>query len=436
LLEEITSKKELAKYTKIFQSGEYLFFEGDESQGLYVLVSGHVEILIGTQKLGEMSEPGTVFGELSLLLGTKRTASIRAENEVKVLFLPRDQLTTFFSEYPSLWRKISTYLAQRLDETSQALSGLKNFCDKIPDAMMMVDGNGKIRIWNAAAEKLYGMDWHQMHERSAEDIYEDPNIFRRLLEEVQSKYAVKERVLKIRHPQTGDRYISTSITALYDPHRSFQGYLSVGRDVTRTHHLEKKYQRARRWLIPSIVMVALLGAAVVIGYRYFLKNVQITDIRKVEVSNQLAKDYFFLDSLLAGPFRNGNRAEVTEIMKQFFHVQNTVACPYSGLILLDKDKKVFASYIRTPQVKVNTLVGDSYSSIEFQGSEDSVQKVLRVYRTDKEHPMGREGIEIAFELKKNGEFLGWLLFQMDMACLASSHGVDENDLKNFQIRGE
>jgi CRP/FNR family cyclic AMP-dependent transcriptional regulator len=436
LLEEITSKKELAKYTKIFQSGEYLFFEGDESQGLYVLVSGHVEILIGTQKLGEMSEPGTVFGELSLLLGTKRTASIRAENEVKVLFLPRDQLTSFFSEYPSLWRKISTYLAQRLDETSQALSGLKNFCDKIPDAMMMVDGNGKIRIWNAAAEKLYGMDWHQMHERSAEDIYEDPNIFRRLLEEVQSKYAVKERVLKIRHPQTGDRYISTSITALYDPHRSFQGYLSVGRDVTRTHHLEKKYQRARRWLIPSIVMVALLGAAVVIGYRYFLKNVQITDIRKVEVSNQLAKDYFFLDSLLAGPFRNGNRAEVTEIMKQFFHVQNTVACPYSGLILLDKDKKVFASYIRTPQVKVNTLVGDSYSSIEFQGSEDSVQKVLRVYRTDKEHPMGREGIEIAFELKKNGEFLGWLLFQMDMACLASSHGVDENDLKNFQIRGE
>jgi PAS domain S-box-containing protein len=434
LLEEITSNRELAKYAKTFQSGEHLFFEGDESQGLYVLISGHVEILKGIQKLGEISEPGTVFGELSLLLGTKRTASIRAETEVKVLYLPRDQLASFFTEFPSLWRNISTYLAQRLDETSQALSGLKNFCDKIPDGMMMVDGNGKIRIWNAAAEKLYGMGWHQMHESPAEDIYEDPKAFRRLLGEVQSKYSVKERVLKIRHPQTGDRFISTSITALYDPHRSFQGFLSVGRDVTRTHILEQKYVRARRWLIPSIAMVVLLGAAVVIGYPYFSKGVQITDIRKLEVSNQLAKDYFFLESLLAGPFRDGNRAEVTEVMKQFFAVQNTAACPYSGLVLLDKEKKVFASYIREPKVEVNTLVGNSYGNIEFQGSEKSIQKVLRVYRTDKDHPMGREAIEIAFELRKNGDFLGWLLFQLDMACLANSHGVSENDLRNFQIQ--
>jgi PAS domain S-box-containing protein len=436
LLEEITSNRKLAKYAKTFQIGEHLFFEGDESQGLYVLISGHLEIFIGTQKIGEISEPGTVFGELSFLLGTKRTASIKAETEVKAICLPRDQVATFFSEFPSLWRKISTYLAQRLDETSQALSGLKNFCDKIPDAVMMVDGNGKIRIWNAAAEKLYGMDWHQMHESSAEDIYEDPKGFRLLLEEVQSKYSVKERVLKIRHRQTGDRFISTSITALYDLHRSFQGFLSVGRDVTRTHHLERKYERARRWLIPSIVMVVLLGTAVVVGYPYFSKGVKITDIRKVEVSNQLAKDYFFLESLLSGPFRSGDRAEVTQVMQQFFAVQNSAACPYSGLVLLDRDKKVFASYITKPEVEVNTLVGSSYGNIEFQGSEKSMQRVLRVYRTDKDHPMGRQGIEIAFELRKNGEFLGWLLFQLDMACLASSHGVSENDLRNFQIRGK
>jgi hypothetical protein len=150
----------------------------------------------------------------------------------------------------------------------------------------------------------------------------------------------------------------------------------------------------------------------------------------------LAKDFFFLESLLSGPFQNGNRAEVTEIMKQFFAVQNTAACPYAGLVLLDKDKKVFASYIRKPKEEINTLVGSSYANIEFQGSDNSIQRVLRVYRADKDHPMGREGIEIAFELKKNGDFLGWLLFQLDMACLGRSHGVNEKDLRNFQIQGK
>jgi PAS domain S-box-containing protein len=300
----------------------------------------------------------------------------------------------------------------------------------------MVDGNGKIRIWNAAAEKLYAMDWHQLHERSVADIYEDPDAFTQLLKEVQSKHFVTEKVLKIKQPQTGDRFISTSITALYDAHRSFQGFLSVGRDVTRTHHLEQKYLRTRKWLIPSIVLVALLGAAVMFGYPYFSKGVKITDIRKVELRNQLARDYFFLESLLDRPFLNRDRAEVTELMKQFFSVQNPAACPYSGLILLDKDKKVFASYIRKPEEEINTMVGSSYADIEFQGTEKSIQRVLRVYRADKDHPMGRKGIEIAFQMHKNGDFLGWLLFQLDMTCVEDSYGVDENDLRNFQIQGK
>jgi len=436
MLEEITSNRDLEKYAKTFRKEEYLFLEGDASQDLYVLISGHVEIIKGTQKMGEITEPGSVFGELSFLLGAQRTASIRAETEVKVLCLPKDQLNTFFTQFPSLWLKISTYLAQRLDETSLVLSGLKNLCDKMPDAVMMVDGTGKIRTWNAAAEKLYGRDWHQMNESSVEDIYDDPGAFKGLLEEVKAKHSVKENVLKIKQPKGGERFISTSITALYDPQRHFQAFLSVGRDVTRAHHLEHKYVRTRRWLIPSVVLVVLLGAAVVFGYPYFSKGVQITDTRKLELSSQMAKDYFFLESLLSGPFQSRDREKVTEIMDQFFRVQDTKACPYSGLVLLDKDKRVFTSYIKKPQVEVNTLAGSSYSGIDFEDSEKSIHKVLRLYRTDKDHPMGRMGVEISFELRKNGVFLGWLLFQMDMDCIEDSHGVHHDDLIKFQIKGK
>jgi PAS domain S-box-containing protein len=436
MLEEITSNRDLEKYAKTFRKEEYLFLEGDASQDLYVLISGHAEIIKGTQKMGEITEPGSVFGELSFLLGVNRTASIRAETDVKVLRLPKDELNTFFTRFPSLWLKISTYLAQRLDETSLALSGLKNLCDKMPDAVMMVDGTGKIRTWNAAAEKLYGRDWHQMNESSVEDIYEDPGAFKGLLEQVKAKHSVKENILKVKQPKGGERFVSTSVTAIYDPQRHFQAFLSVGRDVTRAHHLEQKYVRTRRWLVPSIVLVVILGGAVVFGYPYFSKGVQITDTRKLELSNQLAKDYFFLESLLSGPFRNHERDNVTKIMEQFFNVQDPKGCPYSGLILLEKDKKVFASYTQKPQAQVNTLVGSSYSGIDFEDSDKSIHKVLRLYRTDKDHPMGRLGVEISFELRKSGDFLGWLLFQMDMDCIEHSHGVHHDDLKKFQIQGK
>jgi hypothetical protein len=79
------------------------------------------------------------------------------------------------------------------------------------------------------------------------------------------------------------------------------------------------------------------------------------------------------------------------------------------------------------------MIGSSYAAIDFQGSEDSLHKVLTVYRTDKNHPMGKKGTEIAFELYIDNIFKGWLVFQMDMDALADTYGIDENNLKNLQF---
>ncbi len=73
MFEELLNNKDFAKYLKTFSRGDYVFLEGDETQDLYVLISGHVEIIKGTQKIKEITEQGAVFGELSFLLGAKRT---------------------------------------------------------------------------------------------------------------------------------------------------------------------------------------------------------------------------------------------------------------------------------------------------------------------------------------------------------------------------
>jgi PAS domain S-box-containing protein len=432
MLDEIIHNKDLQKYLKTYQKGDTLFMEGDGSQDLYFLVSGHLEVLKGDKKIAEITEPGSLFGELSFLLGAKRTATVQAENEVRVLRIPRNEVSTFLKDFPAVAEKVTEIIARRLDESSQAIYGLRQICDKLPDAVMLTDRSGKVVAWNAAAEKLYGRDWHHMRGTSAEDIYEEPQVYRELLQEIQSQVSVPERVLKIRHPEKGTRYVSTSTTLLHDSQDNLQSVLWLGRDVTSAHRLERRYRRVRYWLIPSMILLVFLAAAIVLGYPYFSKGVQTMDLRKLELRNLLAKDYLLLKSLLMEPLAHGDRVKTTHILKEFFNLQLTKQCPYNGLILLDRQRKVFDAYSIKPGFDAQAMIGTSYTGIEFYGSEKSLYRVLVLYRADKDNPMGRKGIEIAFDIKDNERTIGWLLFQMDTNCMKTNYEVDEEGLKNLQ----
>jgi PAS domain S-box-containing protein len=432
MLDEIIHHKDLQQYLKTYQKGDALFVEGDESKDLYFLVSGHLEVLKGDKKIAEVTEPGALFGELSFLLGAKRTATVQAENEVRVLRIPGNEVSAFLKGYPAVAEKITEIIARRLDESSQAVYGLRQICDKLPDAVLLTDRGGKVVAWNAAAEKLYGRDWHHMRGTSAEDIHEEPQVYRDLLQEIQNRTSVPERVLKIRHPEKGTRYVSTSTTLLHDNQNNIQSILWLGRDVTAAQRLERRYRRARYWLIPSLILLGLLAAAIVLGYPYFSKGVRTVDVRKLELRNLLAKDYLLLKSLVAEPLAQGDRTKTTRILKEFFDLQVTKRCPYNGLVLLDNQRKVFDAFSIKPGFNAQAMIGTSYTGIEFQGSDNSLYRLLVLYRADKDHPMGRKGIEIAFDVKENERTVGWVVFQMDMDCTKGNYEVDEEGLRNLQ----
>lgn len=71
------------------QSEEVLFRERDPADGFYIVISGLVEVY--TEKLGRVLAslgPGSFFGELALMLGIPRTASVKAK-EKSLLFVVR-----------------------------------------------------------------------------------------------------------------------------------------------------------------------------------------------------------------------------------------------------------------------------------------------------------------------------------------------------------
>ena len=432
-IDEIISNPDLAKYLITFTSGQTIFLEGDDSQDLYILVAGQVEIFKGDMKIRDITEEGTVFGEVSFFLGDKRTASVKAKTKVEVICIPKEEIMLFLEECPTAAPEIIRHLSLRLDEATQMLYGLKEVSDQLPDAVIVTDKAGRILVWNAAAERLYGRDWQQMRDINVDEIYVKPDEYKNFLKEVQTRYSAREKVFDIKHPQKGIRCISTSFTVLHDGHHNFQGVLSLGRDVTATKKLEIKYKRAFFWLISAFVLISLLTATIFLGYPYYSKGHQATDLRQKELSNLLAKDYFLLNSWLADPLGSHNTEALGQIMQQFFNIQQTTAIPYTGLVLLDKDKKVVNAYSTKSDISAGDIIGSSYAAIEFQGSEDSLHKVLTVYRTEKDHPMGKKSTEIAFELFKDKIFIGWLIFQMDMDSLANIYGIEVNNLKKLQF---
>jgi hypothetical protein len=42
---------------------------------------------------------------------------------------------------------------------------------------------------------------------------------------------------------------------------------------------------------------------------------------------------------------------------------------------------------------------------------------------------------MAFEMKKDGVFLGWLVFQVDLEKLKEKYNVNEDDLKHLPFDG-
>ena len=85
-------------------AGEILFQAGEPGESLFIVRSGSIEIFIkdtaGQKIVLTISEPGDLFGELSLLDSGPRTATAVALSDTELLVLDRDDLLLLFQKRP------------------------------------------------------------------------------------------------------------------------------------------------------------------------------------------------------------------------------------------------------------------------------------------------------------------------------------------------
>jgi CRP-like cAMP-binding protein len=96
----------IARFTSDYrEAGSVIVVEGEEGRGLYLVASGRVRVL---KRDGEdvvqmaVLGPGDVFGEISVLMRKPSSASVVADENTALLFLPREELAEATREFPEL----------------------------------------------------------------------------------------------------------------------------------------------------------------------------------------------------------------------------------------------------------------------------------------------------------------------------------------------
>ncbi|MEW5726084.1 MAG: cyclic nucleotide-binding domain-containing protein, partial [Thermodesulfobacteriota bacterium] len=110
----------------IFENGDTIVKEGNTDTNFFKLIQGCLEVVKGNDKIAEISQPETYFGEMSALLGGRRTATIRSVGKSIVKVFPGDKLMETLEGYPEISKQVIRTLVTRLEETNKRLIDVMN----------------------------------------------------------------------------------------------------------------------------------------------------------------------------------------------------------------------------------------------------------------------------------------------------------------------
>ena len=104
-------------------AGTVLLAEGGKSGRIFVLAEGTIEVARGDTRVALVSEPGAIFGEMSVLLDSPHTATVRALEDAFVHEFA--DAASFLKSDPETTLAVAKLLAQRLYSATSYLVDLK-----------------------------------------------------------------------------------------------------------------------------------------------------------------------------------------------------------------------------------------------------------------------------------------------------------------------
>jgi CRP-like cAMP-binding protein len=106
-----------------FAPGAVLLREGDRLGKLFILISGEVEVLRGGTIITTIDEPGSMLGEMSVLLDMPHSATVQARKPTRAYII--GDVNEFLSSRPLLALDLARMVARRLEATTALLAQMR-----------------------------------------------------------------------------------------------------------------------------------------------------------------------------------------------------------------------------------------------------------------------------------------------------------------------
>lgn len=123
-----TSRLKLLAFTSerlTFENGAILFREGDRGDSAYLILTGKVDISVGSPNgdvLVASVGANNIVGEMSLLCEIPRSATVTAAEPLDTLRIKKDQFFGLLRDLPQMTLEIMRELALRLNNVNKELS--------------------------------------------------------------------------------------------------------------------------------------------------------------------------------------------------------------------------------------------------------------------------------------------------------------------------
>lgn len=105
---------------------EVLFLADDPGDGLYRVDEGLLKVSIasasGAERILAILGPGAIVGDLAIIDGLPRSASVTALRDCKLKFLSRAAFEKFAAAEPQIYKYLLTVMAARLRDTDQIVA--------------------------------------------------------------------------------------------------------------------------------------------------------------------------------------------------------------------------------------------------------------------------------------------------------------------------
>jgi signal transduction histidine kinase len=104
-----------------FEEGDVIFRQGDPPDGLYVIESGRVELVLGSSEDSEViasfGRSGDCFGEMALVEDAPRSTTVQAMGDTKLFLISRSDFEALSEQFPAIQGEVQEALSHDLRHT-------------------------------------------------------------------------------------------------------------------------------------------------------------------------------------------------------------------------------------------------------------------------------------------------------------------------------